>query len=130
MLNNKKEDYMKKIVLGMAMFLLAGLAFGADIDGKWIAEIPGMDGAPMKINYTFKANGATLTGSTASPDGKEIQIKDGKIDGNKISFVLAMDMGGQEMKITCKGEVAGPELKMSMDMGMGEPMAMTFKKAQ
>jgi hypothetical protein len=121
---------MKKFVLGMAMLLLAGLAFGATIDGKWTAEMPGMDGAPMKLNYTFKADGATLTGSTVGPDGKEIQIKDGKIDGNKISFILAMDMGGQEMKITCKGELAGAELKINMDMGMGEPMAMTFKKAQ
>jgi hypothetical protein len=119
---------MKKFVLGMAMLMLVGMAFGADIDGKWTAEMPGMDGAPMKLNYTFKADGTTLTGSTAGPDGKEIQIKDGKIEGNKISFILAMDMGGQEMKITVKGEVAGSEL--NMDMGMGEPMAMTFKKAQ
>jgi hypothetical protein len=121
---------MKKFVLGMAMLLLAGLAFGADIDGKWTAEMPGMDGTPMKISYTFKANGTTLTGTTTGPDGKEIQLKDGKIDGNKISFVQVMDMGGQEMKMTVKGELAGPELKISMDMGMGEPMAMTFKKAQ
>lgn len=130
MLDNHKEDYMKRFVLGMAMLLIAGLAFSADIDGKWTAEMPGMDGTPTKINYTFKAQGTTLTGSTAGMDGKEIQIKDGKIDGNKISFVLVMDFGGQEMKMTANGEVKGTELNLKMDMGMGEPMPMTLKKAQ
>jgi hypothetical protein len=115
------------IVLGM--ILVAGLAFAADIDGKWAGEIPGQDGSPMKINYTFKADGATLTGSTTSPDGKEMAIKDGKINGNNISFSIAFDMGGQEMKIEMKGVLSGDTLKLSMDM-MGQPMDFTLKKVK
>jgi hypothetical protein len=115
------------IVLGM--ILVAGAAFAADIDGKWAGEVPGMDGSPMKINYTFKADGDKLTGSTTSPDGKEMAIKDGKISGNNISFNIAFDMGGQEMKIDMKGVLSGDTLKMTMDM-MGQPMEINLKKVK
>jgi len=121
---------MKKIVLGTAfIMLIACFAFGAEVDGKWTSEMPGMDGSPMVLNYTFKADGNTLTGSTG-PDGMESPISEGKVDGKNISFVVAIDFGGMDMKISYKGTVEGNEIKLSMDMGMGEPMQMTLKKVQ
>ncbi len=120
---------MKRLVLVVALFLVAGPAFGADVDGKWTTEIPGMDGTPMTIAYTFKAEGATLTGSTTGPGGKEIPLKEGKIDGSNISFVVALDFGGQEMRMEYKGVVSVQEIKLTMDM-MGQPMEMVLKKAR
>jgi hypothetical protein len=38
------------------------------------------------VAYEFNADGTTLTGSTMGPDGSPIPIKNGKIDGNKITF--------------------------------------------
>ena len=111
--------------------LVAAMAFAAPIDGKWVGEIPGMDGAPMKVSYTFKADGATLTGTTSSPgpDAKETAIKDGKIHGNNLSFSIAFDMGGQEMKMEIKGVLSGDNLKLSMDM-MGQPMEIQPQESQ
>jgi hypothetical protein len=120
---------LRNCLLVLGMILVAGLAFAADIDGKWIGEVQGMDGNAMKISYTFKADGATLTGTTSSPDGKEIPIKDGKIDGNNISFSISFDMGGQEMKMDMKGVLSGDDLKLSMDM-MGQPMEFALKRAK
>lgn len=120
---------MKGFALVVALLLVAGFAFGADVDGKWTTELPGMDGAPMKIGYTFKADGATLTGTTTGPDGKEMPIKDGKVDGNNISFAVVIDMGGQEMKLDYKGVVSPNEIKLTLDM-MGQPMDLVLKKAQ
>jgi hypothetical protein len=105
------------------------MAFAAPIDGKWVGEIPGMDGNPMKLNYTFKADGATLTGSTSGPDGKELAIKGGKIDGNNVSFSVSIDFGGQEMKMDYTGVLSGDTLKLKLDM-MGQPMEFTLKKAE
>lgn len=120
---------MKRFALVLALLLVAGFAFGADVDGKWTTEMPGMDGAPMKLGYSFKADGAVLTGTTTGPDGKEMAIKDGKIDGNKISFVVVISMGDQEMKLEYKGVVSPNEIKLTLDM-MGQPMDMVLKKAQ
>ncbi len=117
----------------VGLFFVAGLAFGADIDGKWAGEIDGMDGNKMQISYTFKAEGATLTGTTAAPgpEGgqKAIPIKDGKIDGNNISFSITVDFGGQEMKMDYKGVLSGDTLKLTMDM-MGQPMDFMLKRAK
>jgi hypothetical protein len=110
------------IVLGL--ILVAGFAFAAPIDGKWVGDFQGMN-----INYTFKADGDKLTGATTSPDGKEMAIKDGKINGNNISFSISFDMGGQEMKIEMKGLLSGDDLKLSMDM-MGQATDIPLKRAK
>lgn len=120
---------MRNCILVLGMILVASMAFAAPIDGKWVGEIQGMEGNPTKISYTFKADGATLTGSTTSPDGKEMAIKDGKIDGNNISFSISFDMGGQEMKMDMKGVLSGDDLKLSMDM-MGTPFEIPLKRAK
>ena len=123
---------MKKIVLGTAfIMLMACFSFGADIDGKWTTEWAGMDGSPMTINYTFKADGGKLTG-TAGPEGMDMDtpISEGKIDGKNVSFAVVVDMMGMEMKMVYTGTLEGNELNLNIDVGMGEPMQMTLKKAK
>jgi hypothetical protein len=119
---------MKYCVFAAALLLFAAFAFSADIDGKWTGEIEGMDGNKISISYTFKAEGAALTGSTTGPDGSQIAIKDGKIDGNNISFSVTFDFGGQEMKMEYKGVLSGNQIKLTFDM-MGQPAEILLKKA-
>jgi len=117
------------------LLVMAGLALAADIDGKWEGKIAGPDGGEgFAVSYTFKAQGTTLTGTTPMPsmDGspaKEIPIRDGKIDGNNISFSVVMDFGGQEMKMDYKGVLSGDTLKISGEM-MGNAFEFALKKAK
>jgi hypothetical protein len=122
---------MKVCALAAALLLVvSGLAFGADIDGKWAGSIAGPDGGNgMAVNYTFKAEGTTLTGFTTGPDNSQVPLKNGKIDGNNISFSIAFDMGGQEMKMDFKGVLSGDEIKISFDM-MGTPSEFVVKRAK
>lgn len=107
--------------------LLAAPIFAADIDGKWTGTIDG-GGGPMPVAYTFKADGKTLTGTTTGPDGAEIKISDGKVDGNNISFSLNLDFGGQAFTVACKGVVSGSDLKVTMDFA-GMPFEFALKKS-
>ncbi len=107
--------------------LLAAPIFAADIDGKWTGSIDA-GGAPMQLVYNFKADGATLTGSTTGPDGMEVKISDGKIDGNNISFNLTLDFGGQSITMAAKGVLSGSDLKMVLDF-MGMPFEFVLKKS-
>jgi hypothetical protein len=117
---------MKYTVLAIALLLAAGFAFGADVDGKWAGTIPGMD---IPVAYTFKADGATLTGTSSGPNDTTVPIKDGKIDGNNISFTVTFDMGGQEMKLDYKGVVSPDQIKLSFDM-MGQTTEIPLKRAK
>jgi hypothetical protein len=112
------------------MLLVAGFAFGADVDGKWTTTMAGMGGGgDMTLGYEFKAEGSTLTGTHTGPDGNEIPITEGKIDGNNISFTIVIDMQGQEMKLEHKGVVSADEIKLTLDM-MGQAMEMVLKRAE
>jgi len=120
---NKGGFYMKYFSLVIGVLLLTSFAFGADVDGKWSGTITGMD---MTVTFTFKAEGTTLSG-VHTVNGTDTAFKDGKIDGDKISFTVALDMGGQSTKIEHKGVVSADQIKMTYDMG-GQAGEIILKK--
>ncbi|NLD36481.1 MAG: hypothetical protein GX654_06400 [Desulfatiglans sp.] len=110
---------MKISVMTSILLLVAGLAFGAGIDGKWAGTFDsGMGGAPMELSYDFKADGNKLTGTTVGAENSTIDIQNGTIDGSKITFDVPVDMGGMKMTVAYTGELAGDELKLSFSMKM------------
>jgi len=109
-----------------ALFLLTVSAFAADVDGKWTGSMSTPMG-DIPVGFTFKADGATLTGTTTGPDG-DIAIKDGKIDGSTITFTVTFDFGGMPFTLSYKGVVSGDTIKFSGDVG-GMPFELTVKKA-
>jgi hypothetical protein len=117
---------MKYSLIALVLLLCAGFVFAADVDGKWDGTIPGMD---IPVSYTFKADGATLTGTSSGPENSVIPIKDGKIDGNNISFSVTIDLGGQAMKLDYKGVVSPGQIKLTLDM-MGQATEILLKKAK
>jgi hypothetical protein len=70
----------------MAMMLSAATAMAADVTGTWIAETKTPDGSSFQLTFTFKQDGATLTGTVQGPGGDPIAITNGKVDGAKFSF--------------------------------------------
>ena len=109
------------------LFILAVSAFAADVDGKWTGtmETP-MGNVP--VGFTFKADGATLTGSTSGPDGGDIKIADGKVDGSKISFSVTFDFGGMPLTMNYAGVVSANEIKFTIDI-FGMPLELVVKKS-
>jgi hypothetical protein len=113
--------------LGAPLLLVGVSAFAADVDGKWTGMVT-TDNGDFPVTFNFMADGAMLHGSMAGPDGSDIAIKDGMIDGANISFWLSLDFGGNAMKLTYKGVVAGDHIDISGDAG-GMPFKFTVKKA-
>ncbi len=99
--------------------LAASVAFAADVNGKWTAQVPGRGGETREVTFTFKADGNQLTGSMTGPRG-EVQISDGKIDGDDISFAQVMEFNGNQMKLLFKGKVSGDEIKFKRQREGGD----------
>jgi opacity protein-like surface antigen len=119
---------MKKVyAIVIGLMLLASPAFAADVDGKWTGTVSTPMG-DIPVGYEFKADGATLTGTTLGPDGGSVPIKNGKVDGNKISFSVTLDFGGMAIDLSYTGEVSATEIKMIGDF-MGMAFEFTVKKA-
>jgi opacity protein-like surface antigen len=119
---------MKKMFLAFsALLCFTFVAAAADVTGKWTAEIPGRGGNTQTTTFTFKADGAKLEGTVANQRGDN-PITEGKVDGDKISFVQVMNFNGNEMKMTYTGVVKGDTIEITRDNGRG-PATFTAKKA-
>jgi hypothetical protein len=106
---------------GLLAAVLASLnhASAADVTGKWKTEFDTPIGH-IKYTYDFKADGAALTGTAhrESPAGKnDIELKDGKIDGDDISFTELLHRPDQDITIVYKGKIAGDEIKFNRKVG-------------
>jgi hypothetical protein len=123
---------MKKVLFSLfvmcALVCVAAPARAADVDGKWSGSLDTPMGA-VNVGFNFKADGAMLTGTMTGPDGGDIAIKNGKIDADKISFVVSLDFGGMAFDLNYTGVVKPEELAMTIDV-MGMQMTFTAKKAQ
>jgi enterochelin esterase-like enzyme len=99
---------------------LLGLPAGAaDVNGTWHAEFEGRRGR-QKIQFEFKTGDGKLTGKTLSQFGgetREVEIQDGKIEGDTLSFVQVMKLQGNEMRIEYTGKVTGDGIAFTRKVG-------------
>ncbi|MFN0101655.1 MAG: hypothetical protein ACKV2U_06135 [Bryobacteraceae bacterium] len=100
-----------------AVFALVAAA--ADVTGKWIAQVPGRDGQTREVVYNLKSEGAKLSGTMSGPQGNEIAINDGKIDGDNVAFSVKLEFNGNSMVRNYTGVVAGDEIKMKSQTQRG-----------
>jgi hypothetical protein len=71
---------MKRIVVFATVLVFASLAlaWAADVNGKWVAQVPGRQGGTQENTFTFKAEGEKLTGTVTGARG-DAPIADGVI---------------------------------------------------
>ena len=125
---------MKKRIAFLAVcfvFAALTLAWAADVNGKWTAQVPGRDGQTRELTFTFKAEGEKLTGSMSGQQG-DSEITDGKISGDQISFTVKINIQGNERKFLYKGTVSGDEMKVTRttEGGNRPPQEFTAKRVK
>jgi hypothetical protein len=113
----------------LAVFAVAALAAG--VDGQWKATRPGQNGQSQEFTFNFKCDGNKVTGTISSPRG-EIEISDGKMKGDTITFTTTMKRQDNEIKMNYKGKVSGDEISFKMSIeGMDRDLPeFTAKKVQ
>ncbi|MBV8552358.1 MAG: hypothetical protein JOY54_13730 [Acidobacteriaceae bacterium] len=106
---------MKAIRLLLAGLLASALIWAADVTGKWTAELPARGGSTMTMTLNLKTDGNNLTGMIGGQRG-EIQITDGKVDGDNISFSVVREFNGNQFKQNYKGKVEGDTIHFTVTM--------------
>lgn len=101
-----------QISAAILIVLSATAMFAADATGSWTATVSSPNG-DFKLTFAFKQDGATLTGTVTGPQGAALDITDGKVDGNKISFNVAFN----GMTIKHDGTINGDEIKLTTKTG-------------
>ena len=115
-------------VLLVALF--AAGAWAADISGKWKGEWTDSRETPP-YTFTFTQDGASLTGTVGSEGGEDQQIRDGKVNGDRVSFVVVRKVGAREMTASYSGRVDGGEINFKVSLpGSERDWHLTAKKVQ
>jgi opacity protein-like surface antigen len=109
----------KTFLLAVLAAAFAMLAAAADVTGKWTAQVPGRDNQTREVVFHFKAEGAKLTGTMSGPQGADIAISDGKVDGDSIAFSVKLEFNGNSMVRNYSGTVSGDEMKMKSQTQRG-----------
>ena len=105
-------------LLVFLLFALAAIALCADVSGKWQWEMMASGG---KTQYTLvlKQEAENLTGTLTSGEDA-MPIQEGKISGDKLSFVVARTWGKRESRMTYQGRVFGDEIRFRVFMNGAE----------
>ncbi len=115
-----------RLLLALALLgASVSTVLAADVNGKWVAQVPGRNNQAMEVTLTLKADGEALTGTMSSPRG-ETPIADGKISGDDISFTQTLQFGENKVKLLYKGKVSGDEIRFTRQREGGEGRAQEF----
>ena len=113
----------------LALLTVSHLAARADITGRWTASFDTQIGQ-QDYTYDFVVKDTTLTGKAKSANG-ESDILDGKVDGDKVTFVEILKFDGMDVRITYTGTIASPdEIKFSRQVGDFATEALVAKRAK
>jgi hypothetical protein len=118
-----------KLSWGVLVCLVAAMvALAADASGTWTYQTEGRRG-PQSVTLTLKASGESLTGSISGGRGGAVEISDGKVNGDDISFTVVREFNGNQITTKYTGKVSGDTLNLTIEGPRGEPQTVTAKRS-
>ena len=101
----------RRLGTGILFLLFATAALAADVTGTWKGDVSSPDGNTFSLTYTLKQDGTKLTGTVLGPQGDPLPLDNGKVEGDKISFSVKVDMNGG-MVFSSEGTIKGDEITL------------------
>src|SRR4026207_205136 len=110
---------MKTQVTLLALAVTSLSAFAADITGTWKAEFETQRGL-QKYTFTLKQNVTSVTGKAnveREGEKREAELKEGKVEGDTVTFVEPLKIQDNEINITYTGKITADEIKFTRKVG-------------
>jgi hypothetical protein len=96
-------------LIGIFVFLALMMpARAEDLSGTWIART-----SLLTVTMVLKVEGTSLTGTVKTRPADETDIKDGKINGDKLTFYIVRNESNKEVKVRFEGVVSGDEIEFT-----------------
>lgn len=89
---------------------IIGAAWAADLTGKWTWTIKINDNE-ITSKASLKQDGEKLTGTVTGRNGNMSEIKEGKIKGPDVSFVVIRERNGQQIRMSYAGKLENEMIK-------------------
>ena len=101
-----------RIAVAGIVLLLAAVLSAADATGTWKGSFETPDGN-VTLTFDMKTAGDGLSG-TVSGLPKPAEIKEGKVQGDVITFSFVTEYQGNPLKLLMRGQVNGQEIKFNI----------------
>ena len=99
-----------------------------DITGAWKGNFD-YNGNTMPITFNLKSAGGAVTGTAEGMGAAPVEIHDGKVDGDMLTFWLNADYQGQTYQLNYKGKVTASQIDFDFGTSDGGWSAnLTVKK--
>ncbi len=100
-----------------------------DVSGIWAGDFE-FNGNSLPVTFNFQCNGATVTGNLGGMGAAPIQIHNGKIDGNTVTFWINTDYQGQTYTLNYTGKISPGQIDFTFGTSDGSWGAtLTAKKS-
>ena len=99
----------RNLALMGLLLLMVTIASAADMTGTWAGSFKFND-QDVPIRVVLKGD-SEITGTVEGLSGGTVQIKDGKLQGDNVTFWITINYQGNPVKLVYKGKVAGDEIK-------------------
>lgn len=103
------------LVLALASFS----ACAADVTGTWKAEFQTQRGL-QKYTFLLRQEGQAVQGKAAvemTDQKREAEFKEGKVEGDTVTFVEPLKIQDDEIRITYTGKIAGDSIQFTRAVG-------------
>jgi hypothetical protein len=107
-------------VLGSALaFAVVALcvpahAKAADVTGTWKWSVE-RNGNTIETTLKLKQDGEKLTGTISGRNNTEIDIEDGKVAGDEVSFTVTREFNNNKIVQKYKGKLSGETIKGTIE---------------
>jgi enterochelin esterase-like enzyme len=102
------------------LFCATGVLHAAELTGTWRAMFDTQVGRQSYV-YELKAEGekvtGTATGDINGENRRKVDIHDGRLKGDTVTFVEQFNFQGNELTIRYTGKIAGDEIKFTREVG-------------
>jgi hypothetical protein len=119
-------------VLGLLGLLAMQPAHAADVSGTWKGAFE-FQGASVPLAFHLSVAGSEVKGVIEGTPVSAIEIHDGKLDGNTITFWVNIDHPGQPVKLIYKGTLSASGDEIAFTFGTddgGWSAQLTVKKSR
>lgn len=89
----------------------------ADVTGDWKGTFD-LNGTPTELKFHLKSSAGAVTGSIERAGAPPIEVHEGKIEGDTVSFWITTDYEGETYTIVYKGKVTAGQI--DFDMGTAD----------
>lgn len=97
----------------LAICLFSFFALAADVSGTWTGIFHTREGGAFETNLVLEASGSTLTGTLQQGRSEEINIANGKINGDQISFTVIRGSRDKARQVDYTGKIEGNTMKLT-----------------